>query len=227
MVVDDQALHRGLMVDLLTPLGFKVIEAGDAYACLKRIENTQPDIFLLDVSMPRMSGLELAEELRQQGIKTPIIMLSADAQERHRQPIDHSPHDFYMVKPIKNHDLLEHLGQLLKRDWPFEDLLLMSAEDIIAQAGEGSASDTPDFIAIREHPLSRELLASAEIGYKKGVQSSLDTLAQRGLISQGALAQLQQWVDSMRLDKIISLLSPVKTETTPSVSVSKSSDPTP
>jgi len=207
LVVDDQPLHRGLIVDLLTPLGFEVVEAQDAYACLELIKTNVPDLFLLDVSMPGMNGLELAKKLREQGMNSPIIMLSADAQEHHRKPVDLSPHDFYMVKPIKNRDLLEHLGQLLKLDWHFEEQRLISAEDIIAQASEAAANVSPDFSAIHAHPLSRELLASAEIGYKKGVQNSLNTLKQERLISQDAHAQLQQWVDSMRFDKIIALLS--------------------
>ncbi len=218
MVVDDQPLHRGLIIDLLTPLGFQMLEAEDAFACLEQLDQPRqdtdrppitPDLFLLDVSMPRMSGLALAQALRQRELQQPIIMLSADAQERHRKPIDHAPHDAYLVKPVKHADLLEQIGQQLQLQWTYANQPLTRAEDIIASASDAhrTLSGAPDFSALRDQPLAREMLASAEIGFKKGVQSSLDSLASESLIDQSALEQLQQWVDAMRFDKLVELLN--------------------
>ncbi len=226
MVVDDQPLHRGLISDLLRPLGFNMLEAEDAFACLEQLDQPQsqsqsqsqsqehslsktPDLFLLDVSMPRMDGLELAKELRQRDLQQPIIMLSADAQERHRRPIDHAAHDAYLVKPVKHTDLLEQIGQQLQLQWSYASQPLTRAEDIIANASDSHRAlpGTPDFSALRDQPLAREMLASAEIGFKKGVQSSLDSLARESLIDQAALKQLQQWVDAMRFDKLVELLN--------------------
>ncbi|MBT8147443.1 MAG: response regulator, partial [Gammaproteobacteria bacterium] len=68
MVVDDEPIHRGFMSDLLSPLGFTVIEAYDAKNCLTLLQEVTPDIFLLDVSMPPgITGLELARQLRDKG----------------------------------------------------------------------------------------------------------------------------------------------------------------
>ncbi|MAZ88566.1 MAG: hybrid sensor histidine kinase/response regulator [Cellvibrionaceae bacterium] len=218
MVVDDQPLHRSLIIDLLKPLGFNMLEAEDAFACLEQLDQQQnktpqsaktPDLFLLDVSMPRMSGLELAKALRQRGLQQPIIMLSADAQERHRKPIDHAAHDAYLVKPVKHTDLLEQIGQQLQLQWTYASQPLTRAEDIIASASDThhALPNAPDFSALRDQPLAREMLASAEIGFKKGVQSSLDALANESLIDPAALNQLQQWVDAMRFDKLVELLN--------------------
>jgi len=225
LVVDDQPLHRSLIKDLLTPLGFCVLEAEDAYACLLLLEKrrsegvnkeSQPDLFLLDVSMPGMNGLQLAEQLRQRQFNQPIIMLSADAQERHRKPSDHADHDAYLVKPVKHRDLFEQMGKLLQLDWQYEAQPLASAEDIIARASEASsqAANATDLSDLCQQPLARELLASAEIGFKKGVQSSLDALAREQLISQSAFDQLQQWIDAMRFDKIVEQLQTSTTRPT-------------
>jgi len=63
MVVDDDASHRGLISEILTPLNFIVLEANHSNACLEIIEKTQVDMFLLDISMPDIDGWELAKLL--------------------------------------------------------------------------------------------------------------------------------------------------------------------
>ncbi len=56
VVVDDNADHRDLMGELLAPLGFTVLAAASGAACLALVEHTKPDLFLIDISMPGMSG---------------------------------------------------------------------------------------------------------------------------------------------------------------------------
>ena len=62
MVVDDDPVVRGLLSDILVPLGFNVLEASDAESCLDELESCSPDLFILDVSMPGMDGLTLAKK---------------------------------------------------------------------------------------------------------------------------------------------------------------------
>lgn len=60
MVVDDEPSHRRLLLDIMTPLGFKLIEASDGPDCLEKLKFNRPDAFLPDLSMPGMNGWELA-----------------------------------------------------------------------------------------------------------------------------------------------------------------------
>jgi len=110
---------------------------------------------------------------------------------------------------VKHTDLLEQIGQQLQLQWTYASQPLTRAEDIIASASDThhALPNAPDFSALRDQPLAREMLASAEIGFKKGVQSSLDALANESLIDPAALNQLQQWVDAMRFDKLVELLN--------------------
>jgi signal transduction histidine kinase/CheY-like chemotaxis protein len=81
MVVDDDPVHRQMMMNILEPIGFTVTEASNAMDCLEKTEQYLPDLFMLDVSMPGMNGLQLARALRDKNIRKPIIFISANVRE--------------------------------------------------------------------------------------------------------------------------------------------------
>jgi FOG: CheY-like receiver len=120
MVVDDDPTHRGLMSDMLSPLGFTVVEAQDGFVCLDLVEECQPDLFLLDVSMPEMDGWALARRLKEVAANTPIIMVSADAREGNAEERGKLVDD-YVVKPVKVSNLLEKIAANLDLDWRYAD----------------------------------------------------------------------------------------------------------
>jgi CheY-like chemotaxis protein len=196
LVVDDEPIHRGLMFDLLNPLGFTTIEARDARTCLDVLREVQPDLFLLDVSMPGMDGLQLAAELREQGYTAPIIMISADAQEHHRNPQTTAHHDDYMVKPINNQKLIERIGQLLGLEWLYSDL--PSAP--VLPAPKPQTEHLPD------HPLLRELLAHAQIGHRSGVTSTLKEIEDAELMEGLLLKKFRDLAARMEYAKLADTL---------------------
>ena len=81
VVVDDDPAHRGLIGDILIPLGFNVVECADAESLLKLRSQLAPDIFLLDVNLPGMQGWELVQHLRRYFPDVPLVMLSANVHE--------------------------------------------------------------------------------------------------------------------------------------------------
>jgi len=76
LVVDDDQVILFTVADALRRAGYEVIEAASAEEALKRIEEKQPDIALLDVRMPGMSGIDLSRHLREKG-EIPFLFLSA------------------------------------------------------------------------------------------------------------------------------------------------------
>jgi DNA-binding response OmpR family regulator len=79
MVVDDEA-HILLLLDItFKRRGFTVLKANDPYTALMMLESSTPDLFILDVMMPGMDGLELCRQIRArpETAQTPVIMLSA------------------------------------------------------------------------------------------------------------------------------------------------------
>jgi signal transduction histidine kinase len=198
LVVDDEPIHRGLMFDLLNPLGFTTIEARDARTCQEVLKEASPDLLLLDVSMPGTNGLELARELREQGIDVPIIMISADAQEQHRQPQEQATYDAYLVKPINNQALVERIGDLLALEWLY-------ADSPAAAPAPVPVLQLPP-VPVPEHPLFRELLAQAQIGHRSGVLASLGTIEDAELLSPATLKQLRDMAARMEFSRLASVL---------------------
>lgn len=192
MVVDDDPIHRGLMADLLQPLGLGTCEARDAHDCLDALKNVTPDLFLLDVSMPGISGLALAEMLRSKGYQQPIIMISADAHERHRNAQTPSVHDDYLVKPINNQQLLESIGSVLSLGW------VRNNNEQPAPVFEQPGIAHAQLYLLGDHVLVRELITYADLGYKRGVETKLEEMAQSELIDQKTLAYCQQLVSAMQ-----------------------------
>ena len=118
LVVDDDAAHRGLMHEILEPLGLTVLDAADGPACLRLAAARRPDLFLLDIAMPGMSGWELALALREAGHTARIAMMSANVHEISPNRGDDAPHDDIIPKPFDLRDLIARISVLLDLDGP-------------------------------------------------------------------------------------------------------------
>ncbi|WP_317931483.1 ATP-binding protein [Halioxenophilus sp. WMMB6] len=195
LVVDDDPVHRGLISDLLVPLGFITLEAKDAPSCMEILQEREPDLFLLDVTMPGMNGLELAEWLRAHEHHSPIIMISADAQERHRQPADNCAHDDYMVKPINNQVLLEKISKLLEIRW-----LYQGREKITNHQAKPEHTQPAAPLTTESHALLRELKAYADLGYYRGVNETLEKIATVGSLTSQQYQKLQTLAAEFRYE---------------------------
>ena len=84
MVVDDEVNILLLLDITLKRRGFTVLKANDSYSALMMLESATPDLFILDVMMPGMDGLELCRQIRArpETAQTPVIMLSARYDQR-------------------------------------------------------------------------------------------------------------------------------------------------
>ena len=83
LLIDDHALFRFGLQELLERRGIEVVAAlGDCAAGIRRVAETQPDVVLLDMRMPGMTGTEVLRELRAAHPSMPIAMLTTSAEER-------------------------------------------------------------------------------------------------------------------------------------------------
>ena len=118
LVVDDDPVHRDVVQELLEPLGFNVFTAENGAACLAAATACNPNLILLDVSMPDMAGWTVARLLRQSKRERPaIIMLSAITLEKERLLEPDRAFDDYMIKPLDLRQLLEKFHTLLNVRW--------------------------------------------------------------------------------------------------------------
>jgi len=118
LVVDDNAEHRALLEDALRPLGFLLSMAESGEAALAAAAAAPPDLALIDVAMPGMSGWELAASLRRgAGMTCPIVMISAHAEDDATPGEIRAFHDDFISKPINIEQLLGRIERLLKLEW--------------------------------------------------------------------------------------------------------------
>jgi len=161
LVVDDNADHRNLMEEILRPLDFTVLTAKSGEECLSLIEGLKPDLFLLDISMPGISGWELVERLRALGQPGPVIMLSANIGDG---PATHAGHNDMLAKPFDLRQLTDKLALQIGLDWIYHGEA--------KPAGTGNAG-----IVIPAEDQVLELIRLGEIGYVRGIEAKLAEIA--------------------------------------------------
>lgn len=126
-IEDDPAILRGL-ADNLRFEGYEVITAMDGETGYRLQAERKPDLILLDLMLPRMSGLEFCRKLRGERIQTPVLMLTARSEEPDRVLGLDLGADDYVTKPFSVRELMARVRALLRR----------------SQAGTESASALPD-----------------------------------------------------------------------------------
>ncbi|WP_449064128.1 response regulator transcription factor [Planomonospora algeriensis] len=117
LIAEDDADIRDLVVFKLEQGGHTVIPVGDGRSALRTAREQDPDIVLLDVMMPGMSGIDVCRELRRdaQTAELPIILLTARAQESDVENGLTAGADDYIVKPFSPRVLAERVQSVLTR----------------------------------------------------------------------------------------------------------------
>jgi len=115
LVVDDDAAVRDSLARTLRFEGDDVETAGDGHAALDAVRAGAPDAMVLDVSMPRLDGLEACRQLRAGGVFLPIVMLTARDSVGDRVAGLDAGADDYLVKPFAVQELLARLRSVLRR----------------------------------------------------------------------------------------------------------------
>ncbi|MEO6339319.1 MAG: ATP-binding protein [Caulobacteraceae bacterium] len=122
LVTDDDSTHLDLIREILQPLGFDLTFASDGAACLAAAERRKPDLVIVDITMPGMSGWEAARRLRAQWDDIAILMVSANAHDFSRSRREDDPHDDFLIKPYEVDDLLDRVATLLGLEWTYADV---------------------------------------------------------------------------------------------------------
>ena len=115
LVVDDEDGIRDLISDALSIGGFEVETSPDGLQGLKAIRDHRFDLLILDVNMPKMDGFALLEKVRDDGLTTPVIMLSGRGQKVDINQGLRLGADDYMTKPFGLEELSLRINAILKR----------------------------------------------------------------------------------------------------------------
>ena len=114
LVVEDEEDIAALVVSALESDGFEVVSASNGMEAMERVEKDHPDLVVLDVMMPVISGLEVLQNIRQKG-NTPVILLTALESEDNRVRGLQLGADDYIVKPFSVRELSARVTALLRR----------------------------------------------------------------------------------------------------------------
>ena len=117
LVVDDEPMVREVVVAYLEREGFRVDEASTGSAALKHIEESPPDLVVLDVMLPEVDGFSVLTELRRSG-DIPVILLTARTEETDRVLGLELGADDYVVKPFSPRELVARVRSVLRRAAP-------------------------------------------------------------------------------------------------------------
>ena len=124
LVVDDEPdLLRGLIHNLKFE-GYSVDAGDDGNIALKKILENKYDLIILDIMMPGMSGFEVCKNARQQGITTPIILLTAKGEEIDKVLGLELGADDYITKPFSLRELLARIKAVLRRTSTFSEEII-------------------------------------------------------------------------------------------------------
>jgi len=115
LVIEDEPSLSMAIRDELEFEGFEASVVEDGVVGLNRIVNDAPDLVVLDLMLPGRSGFEICREVRKQGLNTPIIMLTARAQEVDRIRGLELGADDYVVKPFSLAELVARIRAVLRR----------------------------------------------------------------------------------------------------------------
>ena len=117
LVIEDQELNRKVVRIVLQSKGYTVVEATDAVEAIASLEDTMPQLILMDIALPGQSGEELARRIKANlaWVNIPIIALTAAAMSGDRERILKSGCDDYLSKPIDIKVLIERVETHLRR----------------------------------------------------------------------------------------------------------------
>jgi CheY-like chemotaxis protein len=102
LIAEDNAVNRELLRELLEMRGYTVVEACDGGEALRMIEQTHPDLLLLDIGMPVLDGFA-------------VVAVTAYAMQGDREKILNAKFDGYLSKPVNSQSLAEELDRLLNK----------------------------------------------------------------------------------------------------------------
>jgi CheY-like chemotaxis protein/anti-sigma regulatory factor (Ser/Thr protein kinase) len=200
VIADDDPQHLALMGNLLRPIGFNVVLARDAKTCIELASQLQPQMAILDLSLPDMSGWALAEELRQTaGLEhMKIMIVSANAHEYSPGPGRY--HDAFISKPFELQSLIERVGELLKLQW------MREAEPA---AGPGTPAVTLTASSRSRHHLD-DLYRLGLIGHVRGIEAKLSEIELEDPVNEAFANQLRTLIANFDLKRYMNVVEALR-----------------
>ncbi|WP_457675178.1 response regulator [Thiolapillus sp.] len=155
LLIDDHALFRIGLRELLERRGLEVVGAvGDCEEGINMVLDTRPDVVLLDMRMPQMSGLEVLKTLRDRGMQMPIVILTTSRVENDVIASLQCGAQGYLLKDMEPDELIRSLNDIVAGQTVVASELTM----VLAQAVRGGEQDKAGSAMDQLTPREKEIL---------------------------------------------------------------------
>jgi DNA-binding response OmpR family regulator len=179
LVIDDDESLRDTIGVLLEQEGFRADLVADGRAGFEKAMLMKPELILVDLRLPGMTGVEICKQLRAAHVATPIIVLSALGDEIDKVLLLEIGADDYLVKPFGTRELLARIRAVLRRSSPdarkvvhFGDVEVDMERRVVTRRGE-ELNLTPAeynlltyFLQNSDRPLTRDMILNSVWGYE-------------------------------------------------------------
>jgi DNA-binding response OmpR family regulator len=179
LLIDDDESLRDTIAVMLEQDGFMTEQASDGRAGLERALALKPDLLLVDLRLPGLSGVEICKRLRSADVKTPIIVLSAIGDEIDKVLLLEIGADDYLVKPFGVRELMARIRAVLRRSradahttLAFGDNQVDLERRVVTRRGQ-ELKFTPAeyklllyFLENPDRPLTRDMILNLVWGYE-------------------------------------------------------------
>lgn len=179
LVIDDDESLRDTIGVMLEQEGFRVLSAADGRTGFEKALTLKPDLLVVDLRLPGMSGIDICKQVRASSLSTPIIVLSALGDEVDKVLLLEVGADDYVVKPFGRRELLARIRAVLRRAsgdthkvLAFSDTQIDLERRVVIRGSE-TVRMTPAeynllvyFLQNPDRPLTRDMILNSVWGYE-------------------------------------------------------------
>ncbi|HZT32140.1 MAG TPA: response regulator transcription factor [Bryobacteraceae bacterium] len=179
LVIDDDESLRDTIAVMLDQEGFRPVLEANGRTGFEKALTLKPDLVLVDLRLPGMSGVEICKQLRAAQLRTPIIVLSALGDEVDKVLLLEIGADDYLVKPFGTRELLARIRAVLRRASPdarkvvhFSDVEVDLERRLVRRRGEELKLTPAEynlltyFLQNPDRPLTRDMILNSVWGYE-------------------------------------------------------------
>jgi CheY-like chemotaxis protein len=196
-VVDDNEQNRAFVKDILSPLGFEIMEAVNGHEALDTMKVFHPNVILMDLVMPGMDGFEAIRRIRRipEFKEVVVIGISASAYDMTKQESFAAGCNDFLTKPFQIGEILDCLRVHLGLEWICEGTSEMNSESI-------QAAEIVSLVAPPQEIL-KELLGFAKSGCITDIRNSIANMKELDPNLIPFADRIEQLTDNFQFDQII------------------------
>jgi CheY-like chemotaxis protein len=200
LLIDDDPAHLDIVQSLLMPLDFTVLTARDGRTGVQLAVQHQPELALVDISLPDMTGWNVARELRAvpELARLKILMVSANAHE-YNPGGEGQPHDGFVMKPVDMQMLLENIGTVLGLKWRYD-----------AAPADASDQSLPEMLPQHARHHLDDLYQLGRIGHVRGIQAKLKEIEAEDPDNRTFTTRLRALIANFDLKRYMTVLEAMR-----------------